>query len=199
MYCTVARIICTTRTRYLMSHMWARSMLDKHSVEYITLIQEQTAWCLLHNLYIKTIKELQFVKQQTVSDTTKGQRSDTFLNYVLLYSNNLRIAWVLQPNFSDLTCEYIHPRLSSFSLVGEDEEAGATELTGGDCALGSVLHRAAGETHLSQLGQGNSPPGSHLSHIPGTYELKHCLWLNGPCWLHLHYFILNMSFLLHPF
>lgn len=62
----------------------------------------------------------------------------------------------------------MHPWLPSFSLTGEDEEAGAHGLAGGDCAVWSVLHAAAGETHFPQLGQGNSPPGSHLSHIQGT-------------------------------
>lgn len=67
----------------------------------------------------------------------------------------------------------IHLWLPSFFLTGEDEEAGAAGLTGGDCAIWSVLHPAAGETHLAQLGQGNSPPGSHLSHIQGTNVLLH--------------------------
>lgn len=65
----------------------------------------------------------------------------------------------------------MHPRLPSFSLTGEDEEASATGLTGGDCAIWSVLHSAAGETHFPQLGQGNSPHGSHLIHIQGTNVL----------------------------
>lgn len=65
----------------------------------------------------------------------------------------------------------MHPWLLSFSLTGEDEEACAAGLTGGDCAIWSVLHRAAGETHLSQLGQGDSPSGSHLSHIQGINVL----------------------------
>lgn len=74
------------------------------------------------------------------------------------------------------------PWLPSLSLTGEDEEAGAAGLTGGDCALGSVLHTAAGETHLPQLGQGNSPPGPHLSRIQSMNALWHHI-LSEPCLL----------------
>lgn len=54
-----------------------------------------------------------------------------------------------------------------FSLAGQDEEPGAAGHAGGDCAIWSVLHPAAGKTHLHQLGQGDSALGSHLSHIQG--------------------------------
>lgn len=56
----------------------------------------------------------------------------------------------------------------SFLFAGEDEEACAAELTGGDHTIWPVLHSAAGETNLPQLGQGNSTPGSHLRPVQGT-------------------------------
>ena len=62
-----------------------------------------------------------------------------------------------------MTCE--HPVCIH---VGEDEEASATELTGGDYQVWSVLHPSAWETHLPQLGQRNSALGSHLCYIQGT-------------------------------
>lgn len=60
--------------------------------------------------------------------------------------------------------------LLSFFLAGEDEEARAKGHSGGDCALGTVLHPAAGKTHLHQLGQGDSSLGSHLSRIQGQLK-----------------------------
>lgn len=56
----------------------------------------------------------------------------------------------------------------AYASVGEDEEASAAEFTGGDRPICSVLHPSAGETHLPQLGQRNSHPGSHLSFLQGT-------------------------------
>lgn len=63
--------------------------------------------------------------------------------------------------------------LQSFSVAGEDEEAGATGLTGGDRPVWSVLHTAAGKTHFPQLGQRNSPTGSPHSHIQGNCVFSH--------------------------
>lgn len=62
--------------------------------------------------------------------------------------------------------------LPLFSLKGEDEEAGPTELTGGDYPIWSVLHPTVGGTHFPQLGQGNPPPGPHLRHIQGNDAFK---------------------------
>lgn len=56
---------------------------------------------------------------------------------------------------------------------GKDEEACDAGFTGGDHTIWSVLHTAAGETDLPQLGQGNATPGSHLCHIQGTNLLLH--------------------------
>lgn len=72
-------------------------------------------------------------------------------------------------NSHTLECEYaiLFSYMPSFSRAGEDEEPGAFGLTGGDCAIWTVLHTAAGEAHFPQLGQGNPSPGPHLSHIQG--------------------------------
>lgn len=78
-----------------------------------------------------------------------------------------------------------------FSVTGEDEEAGAAGYPGGDCAVQSVLHPAAGETHLPQLGQRNSPPGSHLSHIQGAK-----VSLQYICFLKPFHFLLRNIYLL---
>lgn len=55
-----------------------------------------------------------------------------------------------------------------FPLSGEDEAAGASGFRGGDCAIWSVLYCPTGETHLSQLGQGDSRHRPRLSHVQGT-------------------------------
>lgn len=61
----------------------------------------------------------------------------------------------------------------SFWFAGENEEACDARIPGGDHTIWSVLHSAAGETNLSQLGQGNSTAGSHLQHIQGTNLYLH--------------------------
>lgn len=61
----------------------------------------------------------------------------------------------------------------SFWFAGENEEARDAGIPGGDHTIGSLLHSAAGEANLSQLGQGNSAAGSHLQHLQGTHVFLH--------------------------
>lgn len=61
----------------------------------------------------------------------------------------------------------------SFWFAGENEEACDARIPGGDYTIWSVLHSAAGEANLSQLGQGNSTAGSHLQHVQGTNLFLH--------------------------
>lgn len=72
----------------------------------------------------------------------KGQKSDVchiHIPYILLFRLDL---W----DYS------MQPWLAFLFLIGEDEEAGAPEFTGGDCEIWSVLYRPVGETHFPQLG-----------------------------------------------
>lgn len=116
----------------------------------------------------------------------------TWINFVLVKSEGWQTPHLIFNRKFCVRC-FCVCHLLSFFLAGQDEEACAAGHAGGDCTLGTVLHPAAGKTHLHQLGQGDSSLGSHLSLIQGQWKqfVKVMLRLlaNFFCMSNISYFV----------